>query len=122
MIEGEGNHAGTTPMDMRKDALVGASKIISLTNKIAKSMSEDEDRSTVGTVGKLEVHPNEPNVIPARVKMWIDIRDIREKDILKLEEKIIDSLNLLEREHNLKSKSNVVSRDSPAELSNELIK
>lgn len=58
---------------MRKDALVGAAKVITALHEIAKS---DPDAPTVGTVGHLEVFPDSRNIIPERVRFSIDLRDI----------------------------------------------
>ena len=68
-IEGQGNHAGTTPMSMRKDALVAASEIVAFINKRANEMSSEKGMSMVGTVGRLCVFPNGINIIPEKVEM-----------------------------------------------------
>jgi allantoate deiminase len=93
---GLAEHAGTTPMNQRQDALVGASLIIAEVEKITKQYG-----SCVGTVGKLLVKPNGVNVIPGEVEWTIDIRDIDEtkrnnleKDIKQFAEKIADERQL----------------------------
>jgi allantoate deiminase len=70
---GFAGHAGSVPMSMRRDALVGAAKVIAALNKIA---SQDPNAPTVGTVGHLEVFPDSRNIIPERVRFSIDLRDI----------------------------------------------
>ncbi|MEJ8544773.1 hydantoinase/carbamoylase family amidase [Brevibacillus borstelensis] len=72
-FEGFAGHAGSVPMRMRRDALVGAAKVITALHEIAKS---DPDAPTVGTVGHLEVFPDSRNIIPERVRFSIDLRDI----------------------------------------------
>ncbi|WP_425623256.1 M20 family metallo-hydrolase [Brevibacillus borstelensis] len=72
-FEGFAGHAGSVPMRMRKDALVGAAKVITALHEIAKS---DPEAPTVGTVGHLEVFPDSRNIIPERVRFSIDLRDI----------------------------------------------
>lgn len=64
-INGSADHAGTTPMPMRRDALVGASQVITAINRIAREAGEN----TVGTVGMLQVKPGSSNVVPAEVKL-----------------------------------------------------
>jgi N-carbamoyl-L-amino-acid hydrolase len=86
-VEGFANHAGTTPMDERKDAMVTAARIVEVVNRIA---SETPGRQ-VATVGKLEAHPGAPNVIPGRVQLSLEIRDL---DM----EKIASVLDAIERE------------------------
>nr|WP_218672920.1 Zn-dependent hydrolase [Halobacillus massiliensis] len=73
-FEGEAGHAGNTPMNDRRDALVAAGEFISKIHALPKRVSD----TAVATVGKLNVSPNGPNVIPGEVKLIVDIRDISE--------------------------------------------
>lgn len=69
IFRGRSNHAGTTPMFLRKDALAAAAEWISIIEKQA--------RNTVGlvaTVGKIEVHPGASNVIPGEARLSLDLR------------------------------------------------
>lgn len=79
-IEGFANHAGTTPMPGRQDALIAAAKMIEAVNQIAKS---DPGRQ-VATVGKLEVSPNAANVIPGLVRHTVEIRDLSAAKVARL--------------------------------------
>jgi len=72
VVEGMANHAGTTPMDGRQDALVAASRLVLAVRRIA---AERQGRQ-VGTVGRLEVEPNSPNVVPGRVALSVEFRDL----------------------------------------------
>lgn len=69
-VEGEANHAGTTPMGYRRDALHGTSKMVSKIMELAKSYGDP----LVATVGKMEVAPNTSNVVPGKVTFSIDVR------------------------------------------------
>ena len=71
-ILGRPNHAGTTPMNMRQDALVAAAQVILAVNHIATVSPGDR----VATVGYLNVFPNAPNTIAGKVELRIDLRDI----------------------------------------------
>ncbi|MFA9560082.1 Zn-dependent hydrolase [Evansella sp. AB-rgal1] len=71
-FQGEAGHAGNTPMNDRKDALVAASLFISQLESLPKEVSD----SSVATVGRMQVHPNGVNVIPGSVTLTVDIRDI----------------------------------------------
>ena len=86
-VTGETNHAGPTPMDNRRDALVPASKMISIVNEITKEID-----GLKTTVGKINVQPNVSNVIPGEVEFTIDIRhqdnEIRLEAIERLKEKL----------------------------------
>ncbi|WP_310416196.1 Zn-dependent hydrolase [Chamaesiphon sp. OTE_8_metabat_110] len=74
-VIGRANHAGTTPMNLRKDALVAASEIVLAVNKIARSIDGDQ----VATVGYLNVSPNATNTVPGMVDLRIDMRDLSEE-------------------------------------------
>lgn len=70
---GFAGHAGSVPMAMRRDALLGAAITTARLNELAK---EDPAAPTVGTVGSMTVFPNSRNIIPERVVFTIDLRDI----------------------------------------------
>lgn len=79
-IEGFANHAGTTPMDARRDALLSAAHMIIAVNRIVK----DTPGSQVGTVGRIEALPGAPNVIPGEVRMSLELRDLSASKIQDL--------------------------------------
>jgi len=87
-VTGKANHAGTTPMNMRDDALVKASKIISSVNEFVNEIGGD----LVGTVGEIEVEPGAVNVIPGKAEFTIELRDMEKEKIEKVMNKIKDSL------------------------------
>ena len=72
-VVGRNDHAGTTPMDMRKDALVAASEVILALERIC-AVSE----GVVGTIGRVDVFPNALNVIPGRVTLGMEIRSLHD--------------------------------------------
>lgn len=69
-VRGQEAHTGSTPMHLRKDALLGAARMIERVNRIAL----DHAPAAVGTVGLVEVRPNSRNVIPGEVFLTIDFR------------------------------------------------
>jgi N-carbamoyl-L-amino-acid hydrolase len=71
-IEGFANHAGTTPMDKRWDAMVSAAELTLAINHVATSMPGRQ----VATVGRIRAEPGAPNVIPGEVVMSLEIRDL----------------------------------------------
>ncbi len=76
-ITGVPNHAGTTPMSMRRDALVAASAIVLAVEDMAKHYPGDP----VATVGAFQVWPNAANIVPGYVEMTVDIRDLSQKTV-----------------------------------------
>ena len=77
VIEGFANHAGTTPMDERKDPMITAADFILLVRKVISELPGNQ----VGTVGKIEAYPGAPNVIPGKVRLSLEIRDLDENKI-----------------------------------------
>ena len=84
-ITGFANHAGTTPMNKRQDALLTAGRFIQAVNRVVTSMPGGQ----VGTVGRISaVLPGAPNVIPGKVVMSLELRDLDAAKINMLFEKI----------------------------------
>jgi len=69
-VRGEDRHTGTTPMQLRKNALLGAARLVERVDAIARAHGPQ----AVGTVGRLEVRPNSPNVVPGEVFFTVDLR------------------------------------------------
>ncbi|MCL6444808.1 MAG: Zn-dependent hydrolase [Alicyclobacillus sp.] len=74
-VDGEQGHAGTVPMDMRRDALVAAARMVEAIRMIARSRAECG--WCVATVGEFDVQPNHANVIPGRVVFKLEVRALR---------------------------------------------
>jgi N-carbamoyl-L-amino-acid hydrolase len=83
-IEGFANHAGTTPMDRRRDAMLAAAKFIEAVNRVVRSVPGRQ----VGTVGRIQALPGAPNVIPGRVVLSLELRDLDAAKIAMLYERI----------------------------------
>ena len=83
-IEGVSNHAGTTPMNVRQDALLAASYLIIAVNRAVTAIPGDQ----VGTVGKIGAEPGAANVIPGLVVLTLELRDLSEDKIQKLYQEI----------------------------------
>ena len=79
-IEGFANHAGTTPMDQRRDALLSAARFIEKVNQVVTSVPGRQ----VGTVGWIKVEPGAYNVIPGKVVLGLELRDLDEKKFVGL--------------------------------------
>lgn len=79
-FDGFANHAGTTPMNARQDALLAAAKFIIAVNEVTNSFEGGQ----VGTVGKIRAEPGAPNVIPGKVVTSLEIRDLSSEVIEKV--------------------------------------
>lgn len=72
IIDGVANHAGTTPMNRRRDPLLSAAELTLAVNRVATTLPGRQ----VATVGRIRAEPGAPNVIPGRVVMSLEIRDL----------------------------------------------
>ena len=72
-VTGRPDHAGTTPMKFRRDALVGAARLIVETHRMASQMSGNP-HYVVATVGRIAVTPNVPNAVPGTVELMLEVR------------------------------------------------
>jgi len=71
-VTGFANHAGTTPMDQRHDALLAASRFVEMVNRVVRSIPGRQ----VATVGRIQAFPGAPNVIPGKVVCTLELRDL----------------------------------------------
>ena len=76
-IAGAEAHAGTTPMDRRRDALLGAARLVAEVNRIALDHAPD----AVTTVGRLQASPDSPNTVPGQAFLTIDLRHPRDESL-----------------------------------------
>lgn len=83
-FEGMANHAGPTPMDMRRDAMVGASDVIGAVRRLTATGGSD----LVGTVGSVDVWPDAINVVPERVEFTVDLRSAEDAAVESAVERI----------------------------------
>jgi N-carbamoyl-L-amino-acid hydrolase len=83
-VSGFANHAGTTPMDQRQDALVGAARFVDMVHSTARGMTGRQ----VATVGRMQAFPGARNVIPGRVSTSLEIRDLETAKMDRLFEQI----------------------------------
>lgn len=97
-LKGMAGHAGSVPMAIRKDALVGAAEVIIALNEIATQIP---GAHTVGTVGTLQVFPASRNIIPEEVKLTLDLRDIDLERRNKYEKQLLQAIERIAQKHGL---------------------
>ena len=83
-IDGVANHAGTTPMNRRRDALVSAAELVLAVNRVATALPGRQ----VATVGRIRADPGAPNVIPGKVVLSLEVRDLASDKIQQVYEAI----------------------------------
>jgi len=117
-VVGEAAHSGTTPMPLRKDALLGAAEIaLSLEQSALKEVEND----TVATVGKCEVVSGSMNVIPEKVTMTIDIRSIHFKSKRKVVSELYQIIELIEKKRDVKVSISQLCNDRPIKMNDDII-
>jgi N-carbamoyl-L-amino-acid hydrolase len=103
VVSGEINHAGTTPMALRKDGLIAAAQFVVDAEKIIR-----QEENAVGTVGYLSVSPNMANVVPGRVELIVEMRSIDPETIERIGE-------------NLKRRAAEIAEERQIPISTELL-
>jgi beta-ureidopropionase / N-carbamoyl-L-amino-acid hydrolase len=109
-IRGFANHAGTTPMNERRNALLAAAKLIETVQKVVTQRPGRQ----VGTVGKLQVFPNAPNVVPGLVKHSIELRDLSEEKLASLGDEMQKRAQEIAKETETEISIVKVEHDPPA--------
>ena len=109
-IEGFANHAGTTPMNQRHDALLAAAKYVEAVNRAATSVPGRQ----VATVGKIQAFPGATNVIPGKVVTSLDVRDLDASKISLVIDRIREAVKQIETETGTKFDLKQTSTSKPA--------
>lgn len=112
-VTGRPDHAGTTPMELRQDALAGAAAMIQAVESIARALG----RPAVATVGKVRVEPDQINVIPGRVVFTVDLRHADLGARRALEERIRSLCATIASERALGSEIRVLQERPPVPMS-----
>lgn len=94
---GFANHAGTTPMNRRKDALAAASRAV----LAVRDEVRNEPGSQVGTVGSMKIEPGASNVIPGRVTFPVELRDLDKQKIDRIAARILQRFEEISRQENV---------------------
>ncbi len=117
-VKGVASHSGTTPMDYRKDALLGAAEVALMLEEAAKA---EHVHGTVATVGMFEVRPGAMNIVPGAVEMYIDIRSISEASRNTVVEKLEQKIKEIRENRQLLIHSKKVSEQPSVKLDEQMI-
>jgi N-carbamoyl-L-amino-acid hydrolase len=107
---GFSNHAGTTPMNRRKDALAAAAKDLLAVRDVVRA----EPGRQVGTVGYMKAEPGAPNVIPGRVEFPVELRDLNGATIEHMWERIQQRFAQTDKEEGVETRCAVINDIAPA--------
>ena len=117
IVLGQSNHAGTTPMSLRHDPAYVAAEITVFLRNLAKDLGGDQ----VCTVGKIDLHPNLTNVVPARATLTLDVRNTDEKILQIAESKIKDFLAQIAVSEGVEIKTRQLARFEPVIFDDSVI-
>ncbi len=116
-VLGEANHAGTTPMSYRYDAMKAASSMISQVLTIADEAGDP----LVATVGKFELEPNIPNVVPKKATFTLDIRHTDETTLSSATDEMIVELKSIAKQQSVDVKVETWFASEPVPMNDEII-
>jgi N-carbamoyl-L-amino-acid hydrolase len=108
-ITGQSNHAGTTPMRLRRDAGYAAAAVATFVRGLAREMGG----SQVSTVGKIDLHPNLINVIAARANLTVDLRNTDEALLKQAEARLAEFLEKLANDEDVTIQTRQLARFEP---------
>jgi allantoate deiminase len=115
-LQGEAGHAGTTPMYLRKDPLAAAATILNYSEQLATN-----EKHTVATVGRINVKPGGINIIPREVEFTIDIRDLSDDNLERIESQVRDYINITCQDRGIKYEIEVLHRLPSAQSSSTMV-
>lgn len=116
-ITGEANHAGTTPMGYRKDAVYAASQMIFDIITMAREIGDP----LVTTVGKIEAQPNIVNVVPGKAVFTIDVRHTEKEAIVSFTEQLTKRINEISKEHGVETKIDMWMDAAPVPMDKKVV-
>jgi N-carbamoyl-L-amino-acid hydrolase len=117
LLTGQSNHAGTTPMTLRRDPMAVAAAVTVAARDIALELGG----SQVATVGSLTLHPNLVNVVPAHVTMTIDLRNTDEEALQFAERDLGKRTVQLAKAEGVEVKSRTLARFEPVEFDSRVV-
>lgn len=114
VVTGQPDHAGTTPMDIRRDALVGAARVIDAAYRRAAEMSGNP-HYVVATIGRIAMTPNVPNAVPGHVEMMLEVRSDSDAVLDGFPEALLAAVEPALREVRATAQAHHVSRAKPTD-------
>ena len=114
---GQSNHAGTTPMSLRRDPMAVAAEVA----VAARAIATDLGGAQVATVGSLTLHPNLVNVVPAHATMTVDLRNTDETLLRQAEQQLMDSVQQIADREDINVESRSLARFEPVEFDERVV-
>jgi hydantoinase/carbamoylase family amidase len=115
-VEGAPDHAGTTPMNLRQDAMQGAARIIAAVETVA----QQDGAGGVATVGQILCEPDQVNVVPGMVRFSVDVRHSDESRLKAMTSAIVFVAENLSKARNLRCHTEVKAEAEPVKMTREI--
>jgi len=122
IFTGQADHSGTTPMEMRKDALVAGAELITAVEKMCRRFSSMDKGRVVGTVGAMKIEPGVINAIPGRTELAVDIRSISADAKKRVVQLVKRRINDIARQRNIAVQILPIRDENPVPLDTGLIR
>ena len=116
VFKGQADHSGTTPMEMRKDALVAAGHLITYIDEVCREHAATDKGRVVGTVGAVKVEPGVINAIPGRAELQVDVRSITSASKRKVASLIKKRARQIARERGVKAEVVTIRDEEPVPM------
>jgi N-carbamoyl-L-amino-acid hydrolase len=116
-ITGRAAHAGTTPMDLRRDAAYAAGEIAVFVRRLAQEMGGQQK----GTVGRIEHYPNLVNVVPERAVLTVDLRNTDASLLQQADRQLTDFLDRLAQQEHVAIETRSLARFEPVSFPSEMV-
>jgi beta-ureidopropionase / N-carbamoyl-L-amino-acid hydrolase len=122
IITGQADHSGTTPMEMRKDALAAAAEIIIAVEKCCRRYSGMAKGRVVGTVGAIKVEPGVINAVPGKAELSVDIRSITAAAKNRVTELVENEIHAIGRRRQIAMEFLPIRSEDPVPLDKRLVR
>lgn len=116
-IDGQANHAGTTPMRLRRDAGYAAARVATFVRDLAAELGPPQ----VGTVGAIDLHPNLVNVVASHARLTVDLRNTDDEALRSAERRLAGELEALATDEGVTVTNRSLARFEPVSFDPEVV-
>jgi beta-ureidopropionase / N-carbamoyl-L-amino-acid hydrolase len=122
IFTGQADHSGTTPMEMRKDALVASAQLIEFIEKTCRKYSSMALGRVVGTVGAMKIEPGVINAVPGRTELMIDIRSTSAQSKKRVTRLVTQQAQTIARKRAIGVEVLTIREEDPVPLDKRLLR
>ena len=122
IFTGQADHSGTTPMEMRKDALVASAQFIEYVEKVCRKFSSMAKGRVVGTVGAMKIEPGVINAVPGRTELSVDIRSTSAQSKARVTRMVKNYAQQISRKRAIGVDIRTIREEDPVPLDKRLLR